>query len=93
MTSLLFDNLHGKFACKDAPRSFRYMSRATLSLSVVLTEAEETFSGLNLPVMVQEGLKIGNGRRGVLEDPQSYLSIRKSRETNQVNLGSVGMLF
>ena len=69
-------------SCKDAPKSFGNISQEVLSLSAVLRELEETFSGQTLSVARQEGLKaVGNGCHSVLEDLQSLINRYESLGT------------
>jgi hypothetical protein len=79
-------------SCKDAPKSFIDLSHEVLSLSAVLKEAEETFSGQTLPLKTQERLKtVGDGCRIVLEDLQSlidrYESLGKQTKRTWDRLG------
>ena len=69
-------------SCKDAPQSFQNISQEVLSLSAVLREAEEVFSGKPLPQRTSEGLKtVGDGCHSVLKDLQSLLDRYESLGT------------
>jgi hypothetical protein len=69
-------------SCKDAPQSFNNISQEVLSLSAVLREAEESFSGQTLTMATQEGLRtVRDGCHGVLEDLQSLLDRYESLGT------------
>lgn len=69
-------------SCKDAPQGFQDISQEVLSLSAVLREAEETFSGQALSAGTQEGLKtVRDGCYSVLRDLQSLLDRYESLGT------------
>src|SRR5436190_5435163 len=69
-------------SCKNAPQSFKDVSQEVLSLSAVLREAEEAFSGQPLSTRTQEGLKtVGDGCHSVLGDLQCLLDRYESLDS------------